>query len=46
MSVKKNPKNHQQDECFLNKTQQVHYQREFKSADRVYNQFSQKGNRG
>ncbi|WP_156291698.1 YfhE family protein [Oceanobacillus salinisoli] len=30
----------------LNKTQEVLYQKEFKKADRVYNQLSQKGDRG
>ncbi|MEC5424146.1 YfhE family protein [Virgibacillus sp. C22-A2] len=35
-----------QSEKFLSKTQEVLYQKEFKHADRVYNQLSQKGNRG
>ncbi|MBU8791800.1 YfhE family protein [Oceanobacillus caeni] len=30
----------------LNSTQEVLYQKEFKRADRIYNQLSQKGNRG
>lgn len=30
----------------LNKTQEVLYQKEFKAADRIYNQISQRGNRG
>jgi hypothetical protein len=34
-----------QAEKFLNKTQEVLYQKEFKHADRIYNQISQKGNR-
>ena len=32
-------------EKFLNKTQEVLYQKEFKHADRIYNQITQKGNR-
>ncbi|MGY0692532.1 YfhE family protein [Virgibacillus sp. FSP13] len=43
--MKKNPKHNHQEEKFLSKTQEVLYQREFKSADKVYNQFSQKGTR-
>ncbi|MFC4025737.1 YfhE family protein [Oceanobacillus longus] len=34
-----------QSEKFLSKTQEVLYQKEFKNADRVYNQITQKGNR-
>lgn len=34
-----------QGEKFLSKTQEVRYQREFKDADRIYNQISQKRNR-
>ncbi|WP_087975138.1 YfhE family protein [Oceanobacillus rekensis] len=34
-----------QAEKFLSKTQEVLYQKEFKHADRIYNQISQKGNR-
>ncbi|WP_461176478.1 YfhE family protein [Virgibacillus ainsalahensis] len=30
---------------FLSKTQEVHYQKEFKHADRLYNQLSQRRNR-
>lgn len=30
---------------FLNKTQQVLYQKEFKRANRIYEQYSQKGQR-
>ncbi|WP_077324564.1 YfhE family protein [Virgibacillus siamensis] len=41
--MKEKNKNHR--EKVLSKTQEVLYQREFKQADRVYNQLSQKGNR-
>lgn len=34
-----------QQEKVLNKTQEVLYQKEFKNADRVYNQLTQRGNR-
>ncbi|MEK3907847.1 YfhE family protein [Oceanobacillus profundus] len=34
-----------QSEKFLNKTQEVLYQKEFKHADRIYKQLSQRGNR-
>ncbi|MUK88332.1 YfhE family protein [Ornithinibacillus sp. L9] len=30
----------------LSKTQEVLYQREFKQANRIYNELTQKGNRG
>ncbi|WP_188456821.1 YfhE family protein [Virgibacillus oceani] len=43
--MKKNPKNDRKPEKFLSKTQEVYYQREFKHADRIYNELSQKGNR-
>ncbi|MEN1970200.1 YfhE family protein [Lentibacillus sp. N15] len=43
--MKKNPKHSHQGEKFLNKTQEVLYQREFKGADKVYNQFTQRGSR-
>jgi hypothetical protein len=35
----------EQREKFLSKTQEVLYQKEFKQADRIYNQLSNKGNR-
>jgi len=35
----------EQEEKVLSKTQEVHYQKEFKRANRIYNQLSQKGNR-
>ncbi|MFD2749009.1 YfhE family protein [Virgibacillus siamensis] len=41
--MNKKTKNHR--EKILSKTQEVHYQKEFKRADQVYNQLSQKGNR-
>ncbi|WP_226374411.1 YfhE family protein [Virgibacillus alimentarius] len=34
-----------QPEKFLKKTQEVLYQKEFKQADRVYHQFTQRENR-
>ncbi|MFD2628837.1 YfhE family protein [Oceanobacillus kapialis] len=34
-----------QNEKFLSKTQEVLYQKEFKHADRIYQQLSQRGNR-
>lgn len=34
-----------QQEKFLSKTQEVNYQREFKRADRIYNELTKKGNR-
>ena len=34
-----------QQERFLSKTQEVHYHREFKKADRIYHSSTQKGNR-
>lgn len=40
------PRSDHSEEKFLNKTQQVHYQKEFKRANRIYQQHSQKGNRG
>lgn len=43
MAMKRSKLN--QGEKFLSKTQEVHYQREFKDADRIYNQISQKRNR-
>ncbi|WP_164219850.1 YfhE family protein [Virgibacillus sp. YIM 98842] len=35
----------EQREKYLSKTQEVLYQKEFKQADRIYNQLSNKGNR-
>ncbi|GAQ17200.1 YfhE-like family protein [Oceanobacillus picturae] len=43
--MKHNGKQPQQHEKFLSKTQEVLYQKEFKQADRVYQQLSQRGNR-
>lgn len=43
--MKKNTNLPHQKEKFLSKTQEVHYHREFKQANQVYDQFSQKGNR-
>ncbi|WP_085993169.1 YfhE family protein [Oceanobacillus senegalensis] len=40
--VKYNP---QHRDKVLNKTQEVLYQKEFKRANRIYNELSQKGNR-
>ncbi|WP_156960155.1 YfhE family protein [Oceanobacillus manasiensis] len=34
-----------QHEKFLSKTQEVLYKKEFKQADRIYQQLSQRGNR-
>ncbi|RKQ31398.1 YfhE family protein [Oceanobacillus halophilus] len=41
MSKYPNHKNHR--DKILNSTQEVLYQKEFKRADKVYNQYSQKG---
>ncbi|MFD1040075.1 YfhE family protein [Virgibacillus byunsanensis] len=41
----KKKSSHEQREKFLSKTQEVLYQREFKHADKVYKQLSQRGNR-
>ncbi|WP_174615962.1 YfhE family protein [Virgibacillus ihumii] len=41
--MNKKSDNHRQK--ILSKTQEVRYQREFKRADRVYNQLSQRRNR-
>lgn len=38
-------KRNDQREKFLNKTQEVLYQKEFKHANRAYNEVSQRGNR-
>ena len=35
--------NEQQETRFLNKTQEVHYQREFKKANRIYDLYTKKG---
>ncbi|WP_147629083.1 YfhE family protein [Oceanobacillus massiliensis] len=34
-----------QSDKFLSKTQEVLYQKEFKNADRIYNQITQRGGR-
>lgn len=41
--MKEKNRNHR--EKILSKTQEVHYQSDFKQADRIYNQISQKGTR-